>query len=133
MAAERKSGDGKATLHFGEYLVEQGLIEQGHRDDALAIQGAVNHKLGILATMDEILTVSQVYTVLDEQRRSGQPFGQVARTLDLIDEDHLEKLLDRQNELWMRVGEILVGLGYLEYDRMEAELEEFCAEFHELS
>ncbi len=133
MAAEEKSGDGKATVHFGEYLVEQGLIESDHRDDALAIQDAVNQKLGIMATMDDILTVTQVYTILDEQRSTKLPFGQVARTLNLIDEEHLEKLLDRQNELWMRVGEILVGLGYIEYDRMETELEEFCAEYNELS
>jgi hypothetical protein len=133
MAAEEKGGDGAATVHFGEYLVEQGLIEPGQRDDALAIQETVNQKLGILATMDEILTVSQVYTILDEQRRTKKPFGQVARSLNLIDEEHLEKLLDHQSELWMRVGEILVGLGYIDFEKMEAELEEFCAQYNELN
>ena len=127
MASEStvSSGNGSATVHFGEYLVEKGVIGQEQRDDALAIQGAVNHKLGILATMDEILTVTQVFTILDEQRRSGKPFGQVACELNLIDEEHLERLLDKQNKLRLRVGEILVGLGYMECCKMSDALDHF--------
>ncbi len=129
MAAEHVGGDGSATVRFGDYLVEQGLIKPDHRDDALAIQETVNQKLGLMATMDEILTVSQVYTILEEQRRSGQPFGEVARRLNLLDGEHLEKLLDRQGKLRLRVGEILVGLGYLDHSQMEAALDQFKQDF----
>ncbi|MBW7997773.1 MAG: hypothetical protein FVQ81_14620 [Candidatus Glassbacteria bacterium] len=126
---EKQNATEGATVHFGEFLVGKGMIEPEQRDNALAIQEAVNHKLGIMATMDEILTVSQVYTILDEQRRTGRPFGQAARRLNLIDDKYLIKLLDRQNKLRLRVGEILVGLGYLEHDRMEAALDEFQRDF----
>ena len=128
---EHTGNTGDVTVLFGDYLVEKGLVEQSHRDNALAIQEAVNHRLGILATMEEILTVSQVFTILDEQRLTGRPFGQIARMMNLIDEEHLIRLLDKQDELRMRVGEILVGLGYLEYKPMEDALEQFCAECYQ--
>jgi hypothetical protein len=128
------TGDSEnATVRFGDYLVDRRLVAASHLNSALDIQNAVNHKLGILATMDEILTVSQVYTILEEQRRSGRPFGQVARMLDLINQEHLLRLLDKQSELRMRVGEILVGLGYLTVQQMETALEDYCAECYECS
>ena len=113
---------------FGDFLIEKGLITEQERDDALAVQKAVNLRLGILASMDEIISVAQIYEVLERQRLTGKPFGETARELYLIDKNQLGHLLKRQNSLKMKVGEILVGLLYLKKDEMEAALEHFIRE-----
>jgi len=113
---------------FGDFLIEKGLITEEKRDDALAVQKAVNLRLGILASMDEIISVAQIYEVLERQRLTGKPFGETARELYLIDEGQLGHLLKRQNSLKMKVGDILVGLLYLKKEAMEAALEHFIRE-----
>ena len=114
--------------HFGEFLVEKGLISEEERDDALAIQNAINLRLGILANVQEIITVGQIFDVLEHQKGSGKKFGEAARHLSLMNEDQLRKLLQSQEQLRMKVGEILVGLTYLKKEEMETALEHFIRE-----
>jgi hypothetical protein len=120
--AQKPSGVNKL---FGEYLIEKGLISLEQRDDALAIQNSINHRLGILASMEDILSVSQIFDVLSEQKDTGKPFGETARLLNLISDSQLSELLERQRGKRLRVGEILVGLLYLEKEEMEKELKKF--------
>lgn len=132
MSEENKNLSDEITsakiLHFGEFLVKKGLISQEERDDALAIQNAVNFRLGIMANIQEIITIGQIFDVLEYQKGSGEKFGEVARNLNLMDEDQLRKLLQSQEQLRMKVGEILVGLMYLKKEEMEAALEHFIQE-----
>ncbi len=120
--AQKPSGVNKL---FGEYLVEKRLISLEQRDDALAIQNSINHRLGVLASMEDILSVSQIFDVLSEQKDTGKPFGETARLLNLISDSQLSELLERQKGKRLRVGEILVGLLYLEKEGMEKELKKF--------
>ncbi len=120
--AQKPSG---ITKLFGEYLVGKGLISLEQRDDALAIQNSINHRLGVLASMEDILSVSQIFDVLSEQKDTGKPFGETARLLNLISDSQLSELLERQKGKRLRVGEILVGLLYLEKEEMEKELKKF--------
>ena len=113
---------------FGEFLIKKGLISEEERDDALAIQNAINLRLGILANIQEIITVGQIFDVLEHQKGSGKKFGEVAKHLSLINEDQLRKLLQSQEQLRMKVGEILVGLTYLKKEDMETALEHFIRE-----
>ncbi|MFH1069133.1 MAG: hypothetical protein V1794_05865 [Candidatus Glassbacteria bacterium] len=135
MSRTRKDGTDKnrlqATKRFGEFLVEKGLIDEDQRDDALAIQEAVNHRLGFMATIEEVITVAQVFTILEEQKKNHRPFGELAREMKLLDREKLARLLDRQNGLRMKVGEILVGLMYLKKEEMETALEHFLKEVGE--
>lgn len=113
---------------FGEFLVEKRLISTEERDDALAIQNAINLRLGILANMQEIITIGQIFDVLEYQKESGEKFGEAAKHLHLIDKVQLGKLLQSQEKLRMKVGEILVGLTYLKKEEMETALERFIRE-----
>ena len=125
---DTSAGSTQAIPRFGEFLVEKGLIGENQRDDALAIQEAVNHRLGFLATIEEIITVEQVFTILEEQKKTDKPFGELAREMKLIGRKKLGELLERQNSLRMKVGEILVGLSYIGKEKMEAALGQFTEE-----
>jgi len=132
MSEKNKDFSGGETSNkirrFGEFLVEKGLISEEERDDALAIQKAINLRLGILANMQEIITIGQIFDVLECQKESGEKFGETAKHLNLIDKDQLGKLLQSQKKLKMKVGEILVGLTYLKREDMETALENFIQE-----
>jgi len=122
-------GDASAKIRrFGEFLVEKGLISKEDRDDALAIQNAVNLQLGILANLEEIITIGQIFDILEYQKKSGGKFGEIAKNFKLIDEKQLGRILKNQEDLRMKVGEILVGLTYLKKEELEAALEQFIRE-----
>ncbi|MBN2288249.1 MAG: hypothetical protein JXQ83_02880 [Candidatus Glassbacteria bacterium] len=132
MTEEKEAGGQKAAAvikkRFGEYLVEKGLITEDQLDDALAIQHAINRRLGTIATMDDIITVAELYDILDRQHMLGSPFGETAKLLHLITDRQLTDLLKRQQREKMKVGEILVGLLYLQKLEMEAALDQFFKE-----
>jgi len=117
---------------FGEYLVEKGLITPEQLNDALAIQNSINYQLGILASMEDVISVSQIFNILNKQKDTGKPFGETAKLLNLIDDSQLEKLLKQQEEHRMKVGEILVGLLYLEKDELDRQLDAFIKEIQEM-
>jgi len=117
-----------ACRHFGDYLIEKGLISIEERDEALSIQGAINFRLGMLANIEEVISIAQIINVLIEQKKSGKPFGVVARQLKLIDKKELDQLLKRQESLRMKIGEVLVALGCLGKDDLNAALKNFGIE-----
>jgi len=127
----KDSSGGKVSniiRHFGGFLIEKGLISEEECDDGLVIQKAINVRLGILANMQEIITVAQIYDILEYQKENKGTFGKAARHLNMIDKKQLRKLLQRQKKLRMKVGEILVGLTYLNKEEMETALEHFLHE-----
>jgi len=132
MTEEKKANEAEPTAvikkRFGEYLIEKGLITGEQLDDALAIQESINHRLGTIATMEDIITVAELYDILDRQNLLGSPFGETAKLLHLINDKQLSDLLRRQQREKMKVGEILVGLIYLQKLEMEAALDEFFRE-----
>jgi len=113
---------------FGEFLVERGLLSPEAVEDALAIQSAIHHRLGILALIQEIISISQIFEILHKQRLTGKPFGEIARQMNLIDEKRLQQLLQQQEQLRMKLGQILVGLLYLTKEEMEKALAQFLEE-----
>ncbi len=133
---ERKKAKGEDTTtvikrRFGEYLIDKGLITEEQLEDALAIQRAINRRLGTMATMEEIITVAELYDILDRQHMLKEPFGETAKLLCLINDKQLTDLLRRQQRDKMKVGEILVGLLYLQKLEMEAALDDFFLEQRE--
>ena len=127
---QAKGGETAAVIkrRFGEYLIEKGLITEDQLEDALAIQSAINHRLGTMATMEDIITVAELYDILDRQHMLDKPFGETAKLLKLIKDKQLTELLRRQQREKMKVGEILVGLLYLQKLEMETALDDFFRE-----
>ena len=132
MSEKESAGGGESAearrKRFGEYLVEKGLIEEEQRDEALMIQEAIYQRLGALATVEDFLSVTQLYDILEEQKYTGTMFGETACKMNLLEDEQLEALLNLQDKVKMKVGEILVGLFYLQRDTMEAALAKFLKE-----
>ncbi|MCE5270240.1 hypothetical protein LLH00_03055 [bacterium] len=113
---------------FGEFLVERGLIKPEQRDEALTIQDAIYQRLGTLAAVEDMISVTELYDVLEEQKYTGAMFGETAKRMKLLDDSQLGELLNIQDKVRMKLGEILVGLFYLQRNTMEAALENFWKE-----
>lgn len=113
---------------FGEFLVDKGLIQPEQRDEALTIQEAIYQRLGSLAAVEDMISVTELYDILDEQKYTGAMFGETAKRMKLLDESQLGELLNIQKKVRMKLGEILVGLFYLQRNTMEAALENFWKE-----
>ncbi|MFC1537776.1 hypothetical protein ACFL4P_03015 [Gemmatimonadota bacterium] len=94
----------------------------------MSIQKAINRRLGTMATMEDIITVAELYNILERQNMLCRPFGETAKLLHLINDKQLIELLQRQQREKMKVGEILVGLVYLQKLEMEAALDNFFGE-----
>ena len=101
------------------------MITEEQLEDALAIQAAINRRLGTIATMEDIITVAELYDILDRQQMLKEPFGETAKLLHLINDKQLTDLLRHQQREKMKVGEILVGLLYLQKLEMEVALDDF--------
>jgi hypothetical protein len=113
---------------FGEFLVDKGLIQSEQLDEALTIQEAIYQRLGSLAAVEDMISVTELYDILDEQKYTGAMFGETAKKMKLLDENQLGELLNIQEKVRMKLGEILVGLFYLQRNTMEAALEHFWKE-----
>lgn len=127
--AGQDQGSAETRLkRFGEFLVEKGLIEESQRDEALEIQEAVYQRLGALAAVEDMISVTQLYDILEQQKYTGTMFGETAKRMKLLDEDQLSELINLQDKVKMKLGEILVGLFYLQRNAMEAALDHFLQE-----
>ncbi|MEA1997396.1 MAG: hypothetical protein U9N45_07140, partial [Gemmatimonadota bacterium] len=66
--------------------------------------------------------------VLERQKETGELFGETMKSLNMINDVKLSELLELQIEKQMKIGEILVGLLYLNKEVMENLLVDFLKE-----
>ncbi len=97
--------------------------------DALVHQVKGRTPIGRLAIANRMLTVREVFQILNLQAGSNTLFGQVALEFGFLEEDELNALLILQRQQVTPIGELLVESGALTREQFETEL----AEFHQLS
>jgi hypothetical protein len=112
---------------FGQFLLEEGVIDADQLYEALRYQRENNKVLGELARDEGILTEVQVTEVLDWQLCQDQDFGQAALEMGMLDLEQLGKLLLLQRERRVYLGDALVALGIIDRQRMKSELKR-CAD-----
>lgn len=69
--------------------------------------------IGELAIKNRRLTIHQVFQILGEQATTGEPFGEAAVRLGVLDEKGLHELLGLQAGLTPQLSEVLVEQGVL--------------------
>ena len=117
-----------ATRRFGHFLVDRDLVPQTALVRALGIQQTRQTPLGQLAIQHGFLDVAQVFEILGAEAEEPQKlFGEIARELGHLTSGQIERLIELQKASRPPVGEILVELGILDADDLEALLEEFHA------
>ena len=103
---------------FGQYLIEQGVVDSEQVRAALELMERENRSLGELATAEGILTVQDADKVNAEQRHRDCPFGELAIEMGLISEAQIDGLVRLQERSRLRIGQALVRLGSLENERL---------------
>src|SRR5205807_8002560 len=77
------------------------------------------------AIQNKLLTVTEVYQILNLQAGSTTLFGQIAMEFGFLEEDDVNNLLAQQQKSTKPIGEILVELGALTRDQLTTELTAF--------
>jgi hypothetical protein len=103
---------------FGQYLIEQGVIDSEQVRAALDLMDRENRSLGELATAEGILTAQDADKVNAEQRHRDCPFGVLAIEMGLLTESQIDRLVNLQERNRLRIGQALVRLGSLGNERL---------------
>jgi len=98
---------------FGQYLIEQGVVDSDNIRAALKLMDEENRSLGELAEAGGILTAEEAAKVNAQQRYCDIPFGELAVEMGLLSEEQVEYLIGFQDQTRLRIGQALVRLGYL--------------------
>lgn len=127
MNAKEEAGIEKMNAKlFGQFLLEEGIVEAEQLYEALRYQRENNKILGELARDEGILTGEQVDEVLDWQLCEDRDFGQAALEMKLLSRSQLDDLLSLQREKRIYLGDALVALGILDRERMKSELKRYA-------
>jgi len=103
---------------FGQYLIEQGVVDSDQLRAALQLMDDENRSLGELAEAGGILTAEEAAKVNAQQRYCDIPFGELAVEMGLLSEEQVEYLIGFQEQTRLRIGQALVRLGFLPNERL---------------
>ncbi len=103
---------------FGQYLIEQGVVDSDQIRAALKLMDQENRSLGELAEAGGILTTEEAEKVNAQQRYCDLPFGELAVDMCLLSEEQVEYLIGFQEQTRLRIGQALVRLGFLPNERL---------------
>ena len=116
---------------FGEYLVEQNIIQQEDLDRALEIQKTDRVPLGQLAMQKGLINNKQLFRILSRQRKPEEKdknFGRLAVEMEYLSQEQVESLLERQTHTNRLLGEILVSQGLVSQMDLIKALKRFRSE-----
>lgn len=103
---------------FGQYLIEQGVVDSDQIRAALKLMDDENRNLGELAEAGGILTAEEAAKVNTQQRYCDIPFGELAVEMGLLSEEQVDYLVGFQEQARLRIGHALVRLGCLPNERL---------------
>jgi hypothetical protein len=103
---------------FGQYLIEQGVVDSDQIRAALKLMDDENRSLGELAEAGGILTAEEAAKVNAQQRYCDIPFGELAVGMGLLSEEQVEYLIGFQEQTRLRIGQSLVRLGFLPNEQL---------------
>ncbi len=103
---------------FGQYLIEQGVVDSDQIRAALKLMDKENRSLGELAEAGGILTAEEAAKVNAQQRYCDLPFGELAVDMGLLSEEQVEYLVGFQDQTRLRIGQALVRLDFLPNERL---------------
>jgi hypothetical protein len=103
---------------FGQYLIEQGVVDSDQIRAALKLMDDENRSLGELAEAGGILTAEESAKVNAQQRYCDIPFGELAVEMGLLSDEQVEYLIGFQEQTRLRVGQALVRLGFLANEQL---------------
>ena len=118
-------------MNFGEYLVQQNIIQERDLDRALAIQKTDRVPLGQLALHKGLINNVSLFRILSRQRRPedrNKNFGTLAIAMGYLDQEQVDSLLEQQTHTNRLLGEILVFLKLVSQMKLIKALKKFRAQ-----
>ncbi len=106
------------SQRFGDILVSMGFITQAQLQEALALQHLTGHRVGEALLSLGYLTRGQLQRGLSAALSSGTrvpldrpPLGEILLGLRYLEEPKLQEALERQKKVGRKLGEVLVEQG----------------------
>lgn len=122
-----RTGSAPPVRLFGQYLIDQGVIEQADLDEALGLMRATNLTLGDLAVERGWVTRHEAEEINRLQRCIDGRWGEIALTLGVgqLTAESIEELRWEQQSTNLRLTDALVELGLLSATEVEDLLDRF--------
>jgi predicted transcriptional regulator len=114
--------------YFGEFLINKKKITDEQLKKALSLQKEERCKIEDIANFSGKMTEDQIKTVLkamEEEKYSRKGFSEVALELGLITQNDISDIASLEDELNIRIGRVLVNLGYVYQEECNKYLKEF--------
>ena len=110
---------------FGHYLLDEGKITNEQLMEVIEYQSKNNLSLGELGVRDGFISTKEADTINDKQRSLDKRFGEVAISLDLLRDIHVEKLLETQKKEKKFFGEVLIIKNFMDKETLDNQLARF--------
>ena len=113
------------TERFGAHLIERGFATSEQVLAALDLQRARQTFFGRVAHTNRMLTITEIFSILNWQADHGGKFGEVGVKLGYLTAAQVDIILQIQLESRPPLGEILVEMGVLDHATLSSVLEQF--------
>lgn len=99
------------TQFFGNYLLQQGVVNQEQLLKAISRLSETKLKLGTIAMSEGYMTASEADECLYMQTREDKRFGEIAVERGYLTEEQVNELLEKQMSDFLLLGQTLVEDG----------------------
>ncbi|HUU26864.1 MAG TPA: hypothetical protein VM123_03560 [archaeon] len=113
------------SILFGQFLLEQGLIDAEQLMDGLEFQKKNNKVFGELAVECGLLDRKTVLGIVARQLYDDKDCGDIAVEMGFLSREDRDRLLHLQQEKHVYLGDALVELGIMERGNLKVALESF--------
>lgn len=114
-----------AVRFFGQYLLENGVIDAKQLLAAISYQEKTNLKFGDTAISLGLLTQEQLASIFALQRTKDLKTGEACIELGFLKEEQIDQVLRAQKNSHVMIGEALVSTGALAKEQLERHLAAF--------
>lgn len=110
---------------FGNYLVEKGKMTLDQLNALLPVKEELKAGVEIIAIIMKIMSPAAVQELSEHMDKENERFGEAAVNSGIINDDKLDEILAYQSNTFMKFVQLLVDNGYMSYDTINRELDEF--------
>lgn len=114
-----------AVRFFGQYLLENGVIDAKQLLAAISYQEKTNLKFGDTAISLGLLSQEQLASIFALQRTKDLKTGEAAIELGFLKEEQIDQVLRAQKNSHVMIGQALVSTGALGKEQLERHLSAF--------
>jgi len=118
------------SQYFGQYLLNKEILSITQLRTVLDQEESSKVKLGILAMDAGYMTVQEVERVHQYQKQQDRRFGELAIELGFLKEEQLTKMLAVQNQKYLKLSQAILDKGYLTLTEVNGALNRYKADNH---